>query len=248
MWSFDVRHVALSLSPRCEVRAHSICQTEKRWTLTEVARDSYQYDNQTALKDWFDEKAWLLMIFSFNTYPPFATVSLLAEVNCSDLKHKLDIGLSFTAFAEHFVHMFMSCSWSKISASKCTFSVHDIVLLIIHLAAAQTDDRLEISRALPSSLRFTRHPGLLKAALISTRSSLGWMYTFVSWLDFSLHEQPPIILRFLFLVLKISKQFFLRARRKAKKKKDPKRVMRTLQLRSPLDDLDWKFFFSHNVQ
>jgi hypothetical protein len=100
-------------------------------------------------------------------------------------------------------------------------------------------------------LRFTRHPGLLKAALISTRSSLGWMYTFVSWLDFSLHEQPPIILRFLrflFLVLKISKQFFLRAWRKAKKKKDPKRVMRTLQLRSPLDDLDWKFFFSHNVQ
>ncbi len=99
--------------------------------------------------------AWLLMVFSFNTYPPFATVSLLAEVNCRGLKHKLNIGLSFTAFAEHLVDMFMSCSWSKISPSKCTFSVHDIVLLIIHLAVAQTDDRLEISRALPSNLRFT---------------------------------------------------------------------------------------------
>jgi hypothetical protein len=52
-------------------------------------------------------RAWLLMVFSFNTYPPFATVSLLAEVNCRDLKHKLNIGLSFTAFAEHLVHMFM---------------------------------------------------------------------------------------------------------------------------------------------
>jgi len=170
-------------------------------------------------------RAWLLMVFSFNPYPPFATVSLLAEVNCRDLKHKLNIGLSFTAFAEHLVHMFMSCNWSKISASKCTFSVHDIVLLAIHLAAAQTDDRLEISRALPSSLRFTRL--LTASGFVEGRIDLDSQLTGLNvhvciLIGFSLHEQPPIILRFLrflFLVLKISKQFFLRTRRKAKKER-----------------------------
>lgn len=167
-------------------------------------------------------RAWLLMVFSFNTYPPFATVSLLAEVNCSDLKHKLNIGLSFTALAEHLVHMFMSCSWSKISASECTFSVHDIVLLIIHLAAAQTDDRLEISRALPSSLRFTRlltASGFVEGHIDLDSQLTGLNVHVCILIGFSPHEQPPIILRFLFLVLKISKQVFVRARRKAKKGK-----------------------------
>lgn len=162
------------------------------------------------------------MVFILNTYPPFATVSLLAEVNCRDLKHELNIGLSFTALAEHLVHMFMSCSWSKISASECTFSVHDIVLLIIHLAAAQTDDRLEISRALPSSLRFTRlltASGFVEGHIDLDSQLTGLNVHVCILIGFSPHEQPPIILRFLFLVLKISKQVFLRARRKAKKER-----------------------------
>jgi hypothetical protein len=117
------------------------------------------------------------------------------------------------------------CSWSKISASKCTFSVHDIVLLIIHLAAAQTDDRLEISRALPSSLRFTRlltAPGFVEGRIDLDSQLTGLNVHVCILIGLSLHEQPPIILRFLrflFLVLKISKQFFLRARLKTKKRK-----------------------------
>ncbi len=92
--SFDV-HVARSLSPRCQVGAHIRHQTEKRLTSAKVA-GSYQYDSQTILKGRLDEKGMVAALLQYSPNPPLATFSLLAEVNCRDLKQKPNIGLSFT--------------------------------------------------------------------------------------------------------------------------------------------------------
>lgn len=92
--SFDV-HVARSLSPICQVGAHIRHQTEKQLTSAKVA-GSYQYDSQTILKGRLDEKGMVAALLQYSPSPPFATFSLLAEVNCRDLKQKPNIGLSFT--------------------------------------------------------------------------------------------------------------------------------------------------------
>ncbi|CAK9201986.1 unnamed protein product [Sphagnum troendelagicum] len=92
--SFDV-HVARSLSPRCQMGAHIRHQTEKQLTSAKVA-GSYQYDSQTILKGRLDEKGMVAALLQYSPSPPFATFSLLAEVNCRDLKQKPNIGLSFT--------------------------------------------------------------------------------------------------------------------------------------------------------
>jgi hypothetical protein len=43
-----------------------------------------------------DEKGMVAALLQYSPNPPLATFSLLAEVNCRDLKQKPNIGLSFT--------------------------------------------------------------------------------------------------------------------------------------------------------